>query len=551
MVMAGKKRVVFICFHDRVNLGLRILFAKLKQRGHEPFLIFVKDERASSIPEPKEDAVQYQILSNDRFIGCGQDVNPITVKEWSLLTSLIKDLEPQIIGISSRSVHKELAFSAVQYLRKVAPTAVFLGGGYGPILEPQQYLQHFDYICIGEADDAIVPFVEATNFRSVANIAFMEDGKFVYNQILPPCDLDKSPYPDWSDTNKFMIEDEAIKSGKWFSHPKVYDVLASRGCISTCTYCMACQWSKMLKPFGASFPKARLRSPDSVIDELRVAKEKYGVRVIRFKDSIFGFNEEWLFKFLDRYDKQIGLPFLCFLDVRYSSERVIKRLRTSGLSHTTVGIQSANDAVRRSIFDRNIADADIVTYAEHLLRNGIQVKYELINWNPFEDHLALEKGLHFLARLPKASRINVLELKIFPGSLLEDKYNRQRPTPLLHEEYTFMAILQVMVLFSKATEEMAFSLLKEGNHNWKHALDVFRKHLLGAQNGYRVVASRNIGKGEQITREALSLKKVGGEGISYAEKEKVIDLIAKVPMDAGKVIRWDDIYYSYEATSTV
>jgi len=548
--MVGQKRVVLIGFHDRVNLGLRILFAKLKHGGHEPFLIFVKDERASSIPEPKKDAVQYQILSNDRFIGCGQDVNPITEKEWRLLASLTKDLDPQIIAISSRSVHKELAFSAVQRLRKVAPTAVVLGGGYGPTLEPQQYLQHFDYICIGEADDVIVAFVEATNFRSVSNIAFMEDEKVVYNQILPPCDLDKSPYPDWSDANKFIIEDEEIKSGKWFSHPEVYDVLASRGCISTCTYCMACQWDKMLKPFGAYFPRARLRSPDSVIDELRVAKEKYGVRAVRFKDSIFGFDEEWLFRFLDRYDVLIGLPFLCFLDVRYSSERVIKRLRASGLSHTTVGIQSANYAVRRSVFNRNIADADIVTYAEHLLRNGIQVKYELINWNPFEDHLALEKGLHFLARLPKASRINVLELKIFPGSLLEDKYNRQRPTPLPREEYTFMAILQVMMLFSKATEEMAFSLLKEGNHDWKHALDVFRKHLLGPQDEYRLVASRNIGRGEQITREDLSLKKVGGEGISSAEKENLIGLIAKASMDAGKVIHWDDVYYSYEATST-
>lgn len=549
--MAGQKRIVFICFHDRVSLGLRILSAKLKQRGHEPFLIFVKDERALSILEPKENAVQYQILSNYQFIGCGQDVNPITAKEWSLLTSLTKDLDPQIIGISSRSDHKELAFSAVQFLKKIAPNTVFFAGGYGPTLEPNQYLQHFDCLCIGEADDTIVPFVEATDFRSAANIAFMKDDKVVYNEILPPCDLDKVPYPDWSDTNKFMIEDEEIKSGKWFSHPEVYDVLASRGCISTCTYCMACQWSKILKPYGASFPKVRLRSVDSVIDELHVAKEKYGVKAVRFKDSIFGFDEEWLFRFLDRYDERIGLPFLCFLDVRYSSERTIERLRASGLSNTTVGIQSATYAVRRSVFNRNISDDDIITYAEHLLRNGIQVKYELINWNPFEDHLALEKGLHFLALLPKASRINVLELKIFPGSFLEDKYNQQNPTPLPRDEYTFMAILQVMILFSKATEEMAFSLLKKGTHDWKHALDVFRKHLLASQDEYRVAAIRNICRGERINEEALAMKKVGGGGISSAEKGQIIGLPARVSIEAGKVIHWDDIFFSYEAKSTL
>jgi radical SAM superfamily enzyme YgiQ (UPF0313 family) len=549
--MVPGKRLVLICFHDRMNLGLRVLSAKLRKAGHQVALIFLKDERAAFIQKPKENALQYQILSLDKFIGCGEDINPVTPKEWDLLSSLIKDIRPNIIGVSSRSVHNGLAFRTVQILKGVAPDAIFIAGGYGPTLEPHEYLLHFDYICIGEGDNALVPFVESDSPRFSPNIAFLENDKVICNSFLPPGELDKLPYPDLSPDNKFMIEDDEIKTGENFSHTEIYDVMASRGCVSSCTYCLACHWNTMLKPYGVNFPKVSLRSPDSVIDELKFAKNNYGIKSVRFKDSIFGFDEKWLFKFMDLYDNNIGLKFHCFLDVRYSSESVIKRLHKSGLGNTTVGIQSANEKIRREIFNRNISDEEIINYTRMLLKNEIQVKYELINWNPFENHISLENGLHFLTRLPKANRITILELKIFPGSLLKEKYLHEKPVSLSKDEYSFWAILQVMVLFSEKTEAAASSLLKKSNRDIDDTSALFRNYLYGSSDKYKITATTNIKKGDRIKPEQVFLKTSSREGIPSYEKDKVIGLIAKNNINAKEVIYWKDVYSTYEGVSTL
>lgn len=542
----NKKRIVFICFYDRICLGLRYLSTLLKEAGHEPHIIFIKEDRAAPIQRLKKDSIQYQMLWLDKFWGCGQDISPISQTEWDLAAQLVAEIKPHVIGISARGVHTELAAQTADFLRQKAPNATFLAGGYGPMLEAERYLASFDYVCIGEGDGMIVPFVETESPESVANIAYIKYGRLNYNEMMDPVDIDTLAHPDWNPENKYMIEDDQIRYGSTFYDPQTYDIFASRGCPSKCTYCMACHWDSMIGKYGTKFPKVRVRSPESVIDELLFARSAYDIQLVRFKDDIFGLNEKWLLKFMDLYDRQIGLKFHCLQDPRYATRIKAERLYTSGLDKTTVGIQSAYEPIRRKCFNRQISDDKLIEYAEMLTDVGIQLKYDMIGWNPFETHDTLMKGLDFLEGMPKSTETAVFELKMFAGSPIRELYDREQPEPLSQDSYTYWALLYQMALFSDQTRKMARELIQQQDFTLDSAMAAFKKGQQLRFGKLRVASNVDIQKNRSITGGQIELVSTDKPGITGDNYYNVIGMRAKNFVKAGTVLDWEDLYHSYQ-----
>ena len=544
-----RKRVVLIALYDRICLSIRFLSARLKQAGHEVHLVFLKEDRAKEINWLKENNVHYQMLWKSKFWGSGYDVDKIKREEWELLCSLVEDINPHVVGVSSRSMHSFLALQAVRRLRQVVPKAVFIAGGYGPTIDPRTYLNEFDYVCIGEGDDMIVPFVEADGPRTVPNVAYLkDDDQLVWTEILRPANLDELPYHDWDTDNKYMIQDKTVSTGDSFLDARTYDVFASRGCPSGCTYCLACHWGTMLKKFGKTFPKIRLRSPESLIEELVYAKEKHGITFVRFKDDIFGLSEEWVFQFMDLYDKCVSLEFHCILDERYATERIIKRLCDSGLYLTTCGIQSGSETIRKRILNRQIDNERIVQYAHTLKKMGIkQIEYDLIGWNPFENEETLYDGLKLIRKLPKAHNTKVGQLKILPGSPLYDYYINTRPKELSENDYTFWAIIYVMVLFSKETEKIAMEMLTERKRDISKIFRMFQLCMDNHIGRSKIMMASNLGKGRRIIGTHLDLGECEEDGIAGSDWNKVIGLRTNRFLPKGSIPKWSDLCLSYEA----
>ena len=303
-----KKKIVLIAFFDKVSLSLRLLSSILKKHGHETTLIYFKDDRTVILDNFIENNKFYQFINNGKYVGCGDDVNPPTQQEFDILKNKVKGINPDIVGISTRSSTKDLGIKVAQILKEELPNAVYVTGGYGPTTEPEYFLNTFDYVCLGEGE----PFAENIDrdFKDIPNMAWLEGNKFKNNKLANHFHLDELPYPDWTSDNKFLVEDNRIGPLAETYDRKTYDLFTSRGCPSTCSYCMANQWRNFYLKYNSNkYPKVRIRSPQSVIDELNFAINKYDIGYVRFMDAIFGYNEKWLFEFLDLYDAQIGLDF--------------------------------------------------------------------------------------------------------------------------------------------------------------------------------------------------------------------------------------------------
>jgi anaerobic magnesium-protoporphyrin IX monomethyl ester cyclase len=171
-------------------------------------------------------------------------------------------------------------------------------------------------------------------------------------------DLDSLPFPRWDqfDIGRFRYQ---IVTGKGITLP----MLGSRGCPYTCNYC----------PYLVN-SKYRVRSPESIVDEIRYLTSKYNIRGIAFRDPNLTFDKERAREFSE-------LLLRHNLDIRWGMEartdrldpQLIDLLFRSGLRSIEVGIESSNHQTLRGNRRKAIANSQQEMIIEHCHKLGIRV----------------------------------------------------------------------------------------------------------------------------------------------------------------------------------
>lgn len=547
--MKRQKKVVLIAFYDRTCESIRILSSVLKDAGHVPYLIFFKDDRSGVINEFIKNNKYYQLIVNHEFLGCGEDFYPPSESEIDLLIKKIQEIGPDVIGFSARSATRDLVKTLTLRLKEVLPEVRYIGGGYGPTLEPETFLEFLDYVCLGEGYKAIVDLVESEDPTTKENICYLKNGELHYNALAKYADLEELCYPDWSYENKFMIEENKVSPICDFYDTKTYNITASIGCPSKCTYCQASQLGMIYNSYGYNYPRIRLRSPQNVLKELMWAKEEHDIKYVRFFDSVFGFKGPWFYEFMDLYDKHIGLKFICFLDERWADEQVIKRLVASGMMRSVVGIQSTSEKIRKEIMGRNNTNESIIRFAENLCKYDVQFKYDIVLWNPFETSEILSEGVDFLRKLPKGERVDVFQLKVFPGSPLHKMIKEKKPNYLDDNEYEYWAWIYQLILRGDDAERIAdFAMQYDSFKKNPRILKSLIKEVANREKSkYRVFAARDLSKNERITSVKLIRKRSDLErAISYDKVDYLVAKIMRRDVKEDEPITVDDIFGTYE-----
>ncbi len=171
-------------------------------------------------------------------------------------------------------------------------------------------------------------------------------------------DLDALPFPSWDqfDIRRFRYQ---IVTGKGITLP----MLGSRGCPFTCNYC----------PYLVN-AKHRVRSPESIVDEIQYLSDKYGIHGVAFRDPNLTFDKKRAHEFAD-------LLLRHNLNIRWGMEARIDRLDPellellfrSGLRSVEVGVESANEKTLRENKRKAINSAQQHRIIEHCHKLGIRV----------------------------------------------------------------------------------------------------------------------------------------------------------------------------------
>lgn len=411
-------RILFTTFYDPNYLGIRYLASTLLNCGHEVKILQLKDFKHKFLaPSDTSKHTGYFLFSHRNFSSSGDYEFPITDKELKLFSDSIEDFHPDIIGITNRSPYNHLLPLIIPPLKKAAPKAFLLGGGYGPTLEPEIMLNlGVNAIIRGEGEGSIKELVFALendrDWRHIKNIAYLSDGKLIKNPLRPLIsDLDSLPFPLYYGDHFISIEDNELSKmdmryrSKGGVHSSTYTILTGRGCIGNCSYCAGGNWRKQYQLENLKAPLLRVRSLENVMEELQNAKN-HQEKFITFSDEYLVRNSEQLLKFFTDYQQKINIPFFAhFHHKQLTEERegkypLLEAVRRAGARFIAIGVQSASEEFAKNVYYRKNKNEDILKSIRIFADNGLSGNFQIIGGNSLETDKDIEELYKFCAQIP-------------------------------------------------------------------------------------------------------------------------------------------------------
>lgn len=388
--------IVLMSLYDSGAAGIRSLSSFLKSHGHRVSLLFYGELGRTHMEFHQFSKIEY---SQNVPRWCDEN-------DRTALMDLLNRLNPDVVGISLRSGFLPTAVELTEEIKRRISVPI-LWGGIHPTICPDESIQHADWICRGEGEHALLDLIEALRkgreIRDIPNLWVKQDGRIFKNDLRPLCDPNQLPFADFSGEDKYYIHAQPFQTA-------MYSIMTARGCPFHCTFC--CN-SILRGIYRGKGPYLRRRSIENVIEELVFAKNTHSIAEVIFQDEVFIDDPDWLYPFLDEYEKKIALPFACYLHTQYVEDSLVQRLKKAGLYTACLGIQSGSEKVRQDLYRRKQTNSDILRSAR-ILNPQIDMAYDLIVDSPFETREDLEEAIHLFLQFPHPFRIQVITLTFFP-----------------------------------------------------------------------------------------------------------------------------------------
>jgi hypothetical protein len=351
--------------YDVENNAVRILAATLREAGHHVTEIYFKDW-----------------ISNH--------LGPATETEYANLVKVVQDQEIDLLCVSIRaSAYYNSARLLTEHLHETLDVAV-LWGGMHPTLLPHECIETADIVLKGEGEMALKELADrlrdGQDFHDVQNLLlYKEDGEKADNSLRAlVTDLDTLSYRDYhSHDHKFFVYGNKIQQGDPMHGDPVYQMMGSRGCIYKCSYCYNSTYKKDIYPGQKWF---RVRSPQSMVDEINAAREHWDFKRVRFDDEVFNFQRDWLREFCEIY----------------------------------MGIQSS-ERVTGHLYDRRVKNQTIGDIANLYHSLGIKPHFQLIFDDPVSTDADRKALFNMVAEFPRPYDLYLFSMTVFPGSELNHK----------------------------------------------------------------------------------------------------------------------------------
>lgn len=397
-------KIMFLTMGEE-NLATGLLSSVLKEAGHETVL--------AHDPALFDERIYFHIAFLAKLFGQKHVVVEEVVKA-----------NPGLIAISVFSDNYVWADQIAGRIKKHLPDTPIIVGGIHITAVPEEALKnpHFDIICVGEGEKAIVELVDSMEKgemrTDIHNLWFKMDGKIIRNEV-EKLELDPE-FLSWFD--KDLFAPHAVGRG---TH--MYMTLATRGCPFHCTYCM----QNFLRFRFNESPDKRRRSVDNLISELAEAKRKYNYKIVDFEDAVMPANKKWFLKFAAKYKEAIGVKYICMTHPRCMDDDIAQALYDSGCYRLQLGIQSLDEENRKKILRRPETNEDIVNCFKALDRHKVTYSVDHILGLPNErdeDHLLQAAKIYADCRY--VHKFNVFWLTCFPNTEMVDialKYNIIKP----------------------------------------------------------------------------------------------------------------------------
>jgi radical SAM superfamily enzyme YgiQ (UPF0313 family) len=292
---------------------------------------------------------------------------------------------PDLIGFSVVTNQWGYALELARWARK-AVRAPLVCGGIHTMASAEAILASgaFDYILRGEAEDALLEFVEKTargqDVSGVRNLGWIESGRVRLNPLRPLPDLNRLPFKDYEIFDFQKIID--AKNG-WVG------LMASRGCPFACTYCFNHQLvARYRAELACGFRELNyIRHVDvaRLMEEIAFLRGRYrNIRVFLFDDDLFTFRRAYVEEFSRAYRRADPLPFVVNAHVGFFDRERARSLAEANCRIVKFGVESGSERIRRRVLRRRMSNSAIIAAIETAHRYDLHTSVFLMIGLPGE-----------------------------------------------------------------------------------------------------------------------------------------------------------------------
>ena len=276
-------------------------------------------------------------------------------------------------------------------------TTTIIGGAHSTLL-PENCIKDFDVVVQGEGEEVILDIMKG------------KTGLIKAPRIL---DFDKLPFPAW-DLLPYdrAFSKELFPGDRYGSGQPAATIIGSRGCPYACSFC----GNMLRKPVV-------WRSPENIVEEIKLLKEKYQIHYFRLEDDNITGNQIWLEE-LCRLVKPLEIKFKCHTRSDLLNGLEIDVLRDAGCEEMGIGVESADPKILKAMHKGETIE-DHRRAIKLLKEGGIRSKVYLIAGLPGETEETVILNEQFMLET-KPDKWTLSRFTPYPGSPIwfkPDKYD--------------------------------------------------------------------------------------------------------------------------------
>lgn len=288
----------------------------------------------------------------------------------------------------------------------------YIIGGHGPSPEPEFFIKknQADVVVIGEGEITIAELLRAvakrTSLANIKGIAFRDGEKIIINQRRSLItNVDSIPFPAYE---LFPVDYyRLLRMPHATSSDFVMPLLSGRGCTFRCTFCY-----RIDKGF-------RPRSNESIVEEIKFLKERYGITYIAFSDELLMSSIERTVGLCEDFIKaRLNIKWDCNGRLNYAKPEVLDLMKRAGCVFINYGIEAMDDQVLKNM-KKGLTTKLIQKGIADTLDAGISPGLNIIFGNIGDNRETLAKGVEFLLKYGDGSQMRTIRpVTPYPGSPL-------------------------------------------------------------------------------------------------------------------------------------
>ena len=315
-----------------------------------------------------------------------------------------------------------------------------------------------DYVLLGEAEITLKELIASLDNNEkdqshIQSIAMKKDGgifKTMRRNVLKF--LDGLPFPAWDILDIQPYKEMWLKNNGYFS----LNMATTRGCPFKCNWCA--------KPIYGN--RYNSRSPENVVEELKMLKQKFNFDHIWFCDDIFGLKPNWVNEFADLVEKE-NLQFKFKIQSRADlllQENYVSALHRAGCENIWMGAESGSQKILDAM-DKGTSVEQIAASTKLIKQYAMQPSFFIQFGYPGETKEDITKTINMINTLLPSS-IGISVSYPLPGTKFYENVKSELETK------TNWTDSDEMVLMFKNTYQPAFY---KQLYNYVHAS--YRKHM--------------------------------------------------------------------------